>query len=111
MKNNVDFGFRIEDMDGSSFCQQKPYSCTARYYTVYLTVLYALWLSTKAYQNPQGHERSPHSEQIQYIIVMDLHMQAALAGWGGGGGNSTRKVHQDVLVHCLIQCHGMYSLG
>ena len=41
MKNNVDFGFRFEDMDDSSFCQQKPYSCTAGYYTVYLTVLYS----------------------------------------------------------------------
>ena len=33
MKFNVDLNFRFEDMDDSSFCQQKPYSCSAVYYT------------------------------------------------------------------------------
>ena len=32
MKNNVDLSFRFEDMDDSSFFQQKPYPCTAEYY-------------------------------------------------------------------------------
>ena len=31
-------------MDDSSFCQQKPYSCTAEYYIFYFTVLYG-WRS------------------------------------------------------------------
>ena len=39
MENDVDFGFRFEDIDDSSFCQQKQYSCTAGYYAAYLTVL------------------------------------------------------------------------
>ena len=38
MAGIVDLQFLWEDMDDSSLCQQKPYPCTAEYYTFYLTV-------------------------------------------------------------------------
>ena len=33
MAGIFDLRFLSEDMDDSSFCQQKPYPCTAEYYT------------------------------------------------------------------------------
>ena len=58
MAGIVDLRFLGEDMDDSSFCQQKPYPCTAEYYTF-----------TSLFDNVRGVKYVGAYSKYMYVLV------------------------------------------